>query len=301
MSVYRESSSLETLLDAGLVQQLRRIELRTRRVVDADLLGSYRSAFRGSGMLFSDLREYEPGDDVKSIHWKASARSGKVYVKSYEEERQLNVLLTLDVSSSTACGGPRSKHDRAREFAALISVLARLCGDALGLCLYGEGVLEFLPARAARSQFQAVMLRLLAERRLRPGSDTAGALRAIAERQRRRAVIFLLSDFFCPPFEEELRRLAARHDVICALLSDPADAQPPAAGIVEFIDAESGERCTRDLSREARRVLSEAHAGRVSELQALCRRSGADLLVVAEHPLQELARLMRERARRAGR
>ena len=126
------------LLRPGIVTELKRLQLRTRRSLNADIMGNYRSAFRGSGLVYSDLREYQPGDEVKSIHWKASARTGRVYVKSYEEDRQLRIVLCLDISRSTLFGKATSKQDKILEFAALIALLAQNNQDALGVCLFSS-------------------------------------------------------------------------------------------------------------------------------------------------------------------
>ena len=295
----RAESGLSAILSPAMLSELRRIELRSRRAIDSTLAGNYRSAFRGSGLVFSDLREYQPGDDVKHIHWKATARTGKVFIKSYDEERLLNIMLAVDISRSTAFGKERSKHRRALEFAALITMLAAQNKDAAGLCLFGDQVLEYLPPSARRAQIHKIISAVLAPRELAGGTDIASALRHIRTHQRRSAVVFVVSDFFSPPFEEELRYLSRRHDVILCLLADSLDYELPKAGIVEFMDAESGKRLHLDTS--AARLnshLKEQHEKRRLELRVLAQSVEADFLDLEGNSLSALASLMHRRTAR---
>ena len=279
--------------------EVKRLEIRTRRILNQDVSGKYRSAFRGAGLIYSDLREYQPGDEVKNIHWKASARTGKVYVKSYEEDRSLNILLAVDVSNSTNFGVPRTKHIKAFEFAAVISMLAQKNGDALGICLFSDIIEEYRRPRRSRSQFQKIMFSLLSRRRLKPATSLKGALDYLSRHQKKTAVIFVVSDFHCPPFADELRRLAFKHDVICVSLEDALDCEMPKAGIAEFVDAETGERRLFDTSsRRARRRLKELYARRDDLLAGLCRSAGVDLIKLTDNSLTPLAQLMRQRLRR---
>ncbi len=290
---------INAIFNPTLLAELKRIELRTRRRISADLAGRYRSAFRGSGLLYADLREYQPGDDVKSIHWRASARSGTVYVKSYEEERQRTVLLAVDVSRSTAIGAPRSKHHKTLEFAALVSTLAARSGDNIGLCLFSDRVREYLRPSKARSQLQRILLTLLSDQELDPATNIAAALDIIRERQRRNALIFVVSDFLTPPFEESLRWLSSGHEVVCVLVEDGSDESLPAAGLVEFEDPESGWRLTFDTSSpRARRALSEHRRARIAQLRELCLRSRADFVSFADNPLAPLRELMTRKIQR---
>lgn len=281
------------ILDSKLVSELRRMELRTRRSIDSDLMGRYRSAFRGSGLVFDEVREYQPGDDVKKIHWKVTARSGEVYVKSYTEDRQLTVILAVDISSSTLFGGTKTKYRRALEFSALISMLARQNQDRIGLCLFSDQVEEYIPPGKSRAQFQRILLALMAKRTLRKGTNVAAALNYVNQRQRRASIIFVVSDFLCAPYEQELRHLSYRHDVISVLIEDEVDERMPSAGIVEFEDAESGKRILIDTSSAAARtVLQSMHARRVQEIRDCCKASATDFIAVRDNPLRPLAQLM---------
>ena len=293
------AAGVSALLSPAMLSELRRIELRSRRAIDSTLAGVYRSAFRGSGLVFSDLREYQPGDDVKHIHWKASARTGRVFVKSYDEERLLNIVLAVDISRSTAFGKERSKHRRAIEFAALVTMLAAQNRDAAGLCLFGREVHEFLTPSARRAQIHRIISCLLSPPELSQGTSLAAALRHIRMHQRRAAVVFVVSDYISPPFEEELRFLSRRHDVILCMLADELDYELPRAGIVEFADAESGERIMLDTSRDKLAVwLRAQHERRRLEMRSLAQSCQADFLDLEGNPLSALASLMHRRTAR---
>ncbi len=297
-------AAFEQLVSPSLLAEAKRVELVTRRKIDTGLVGNYRSAFRGSGLLFADVREYQPGDDVKHIHWKVSARTGKVFVKSYEEDRQLRILLALDISSSTAAGAFnasafRSRQQRAIECASLLTLLAAKSDDAVGLALFSNRVEEYIPPRKKRLQTQSILLSLMRKRGLTPATDIKAVLSHLHKQERRPLVLFVISDFYSAPFEQELRSLSFKHDVILTLIDQAADQDLVDCGIVEFEDAESGKRTLIDTSnpncRSAIRKLSES---RVQALKAMCERCSVDLLRIRDNPIGPLAELMRLRTSR---
>ncbi len=294
-----QAQGLELARATSLLAEMGRLELITRRTVDADLIGNYRSAFRGSGLLFSDIREYQPGDDVRRIHWKATARSNRAYVKSYEEDRQLRILVALDTSNSTGVHTPpfTSRHLRALEFSALITLLAAKSGDSLGLMLFSDQVELYFPPSKSRLQGKKVLYELTASRELRHATNIAQALRHIREREKRSSLIFLISDFFSPPFEDELRALAFRNDVVAVMLDDPRSALLPDVGLVELEDAETGQRRIVDSSM-ARQRLEQLKEERYRRLYELCSRVGADLVRLEGSPLRPLRELMQQRTNR---
>ena len=290
---------ISDLIAPNLAAEVRRIELQTRRSVRSEMLGQYRSAFRGNGLIFSELRAYEPGDEIKKIHWKATARTGKVQVKSYDEERHLNVVVAVDLSPSTIFGGARTNGAKALEFAALIAILARTNGDSLGLCLFGDRVVHYTPPRRARTQTERILLSLLEAEPVTGSTDVGGALRFIHERQRRPAIVFVASDFIAPPFGSDLAALAARHDVVCVALRDRLDSALPSAGLVSFCDPESGAVSDVDTSSlEVQAALKRAQDLRISGVRAACDRAGAALIEIDADPLTPLAQLMNRRAAR---
>jgi len=290
-----------TLLDPSLMGELRRLELRTRRNLSADVVGSYRSAFRGSGLVFADLREYEPGDDVKSIHWKATARSQKVFVKSYHEDRNVNLLLCVDVSASTFFGTPKMLHKRAFEFAACIALMAQQSGDAVGLLLFGNDIEFFVPPRSGRRAIQHVLLTLLSPRSPSKGTNISAAITHLLTHQKRRSIVFITSDFHAPPFAADLKKLAFRHEVILAHLGYEDPCFFPRSGLTVFTDPESGEEVSVDLSsaavREAlRKKLHEHWLG----LCEVARTTQSDLIHLGERVLPPIIELMKRRTEHRG-
>lgn len=290
----------------SLAAQVRRVELIARRSVDADLLGRYHSAFRGTGLVFSELREYQPGDEIRNIHWKATARTNRVYVKSFIEERQQRVLIGIDRSASTAAlarhpsTGAVSASERARECGALLAILASLSQDPLGMFSFSEGIERYLTPSRRRSQARVVLAELLAARPLIKRTDIRKTLSEVLERERRRSLLFLLSDFYSrQPFEGELRAVALRHDLVLVNVESALTETLPEAGLVRFVDPESGASMLIDTSHQATREALRARArARRRELSELAVRVGADLMHLDSDPVVALSTLMAQRKRR---
>lgn len=278
--------------------ELRRIQLRSRRLVTGDLMGQYRSAFRGTGLVFTDIREYQPGDDVKHIHWKATARTGKVFVKSYEEDRQLRVLVAVDVSASMRALNQFSGYMKAVEFVATVGALAQRGNDLIGLSLFADKPLAYLPPKSGAKRTQQILASLMNEQGSHHSTDLATALREISLTLRKPSIIFILSDFLCPPFETELRTLSTIHDVVLVQIESPLH-QGDAVGLVTFTDAETGEQVVVDTSNPTVRQqwsnALEAQRLRLRETAQSCR---ADHIVISDSVIRPLVRLMRERSRR---
>jgi uncharacterized protein (DUF58 family) len=298
------SSISAPLLDPAILAEARRLELRTKRAIDADTVGNFRSSFKGSGLSFAELREYEPGDDIRRIDWKASARSNRTYAKSYIEERSLSIVLALDCSSSTQFGlgelrTQKTPHQLALSFAALITLIARHAGDAVGLLKFSDCIEDFIAPARKRSQIQRVLNSVLNERTNTASTDINAALIGLTTRLKRRSLIFIISDFFTPPFQENLRALSARHDVICAQISSAETASLPDVGIVEFKDAESEERIIIDTgSVDGRNSLKARLTKHSDETRRTCITSGAEWLALKENPVVAIRELMARRNRR---
>jgi uncharacterized protein (DUF58 family) len=291
--------TFDSIISASNLAEIRRIELRSRRSVDSNLAGQYRSAFRGSGLVFNDIREYMPGDDVKHIHWKVTARSGKVYIKSYEEDRELNIVIALDISSSTTAGSVKSKYRRGLEFCGIVSMLAKMSQDSLGLCMFSDKIEKYLPVSKSRTQIKRILLELLEERRHTPSTNLAEALTYLSQNLKRNSVVFVISDFFSPHYLDELRLLSMKHDVIAVMLEDQLDYNLPDAGLVEFQDAESGEYMLLDTSnKKVREKLAAHHEKRLADWRETCRKAGCDFIEIKEKPLWALSRLMQRRNKR---
>ncbi len=292
-----------------LLRRVRRIEIRTRKLVTETLAGSWHSAFRGRGMEFAEVREYQPGDDVRTIDWNVTSRSTrpdrKLYVKVFDEERELTVMLLADVSGSTAFGtGERLKREVMAELAALLAFAAIRNRDRVGLVRFSDRIDLYVPPRGGTTHALRVVREVLAAPRRRGGTDLAGALEYLLRVQRKPAVVFLLSDLLADDFERPLRLAARRHDLVVLEVRDPAEERLPRIGPVLLEDAETGERRTIDLSsRGVREALARAAAERRERNMAALRRAGVDHAVIDasaswERPLLALLRRRAARARR---
>lgn len=281
------------MLPAELIAEIKRLEIRSRRRVDTDLIGGYQSAFRGSGLTYQDLREYAPGDEIRHIHWKASARSGKTYVKSYTEDRELRVMLLVDVSRSLAF---KDYRQRAAFFSAAVAMLALANQDSVGLITFGEKVQKTFPPKRGRHHIQAIIAEILATPADAAASNLAAALEYTQKLVRRSSVIFIISDFLCPPFGEQLKRLARRHDIIGTMIGARDDLRLPPGVLIELRDAEGHGKILID-SRRVGAVLAQEEARR-SALRKLMASSGADLIELETSSLRPLRNLMSERQKR---
>jgi uncharacterized protein (DUF58 family) len=268
-------------------------------MVSGDMLGAYRTAVKGSGLVYSDLREYQPGDDVKHIHWKATARTDKVVVKSYDEERQLRVLVAIDVSSSLAAPLHSPLLERALEFTSLIATLSQRGNDLLGACLFSDSIETFIPPSSSPGRHQKVLtlLQRSAENRgLRKPTNLQGVLRALQSSLKQPTLLFLLSDFLTPPFDAELSKLAAKHDVILVHLEQPLGVLPR-GGMVSFTDAESGKIVTVDSSSPTVRIAwKNLIDERRDALHSIAEQCSVDLIHLKDSALVPLTQLMVARA-----
>jgi uncharacterized protein (DUF58 family) len=204
---------------AEVLRQVRRIEVRTRRLVDSRFAGEYRSLFKGQGMEFAEVREYQPGDEVRSIDWNVSARMGRPFVKRYVEERELTIMLALDLSGSSRFGTrARFKHDLAVELAGVLALAAVRNNDRVGLMLFSDRVEHALPARKGRKHALRLIRDLLTVEPKGRGTSMAAAVDRLMRLLPHRSVVFLASDFIAADVEKPLARLAQRHDVIAVTL-----------------------------------------------------------------------------------
>jgi uncharacterized protein (DUF58 family) len=258
---------------AELLARIRRIEIRARRLVASRMLGEYHSVFRGRGIEFSEVRPYEPGDDVRAIDWNVTARMGAPYIKKYVEERELTVMLVVDVSASSAFTTTgTSKRELAAEVAATLAFSAAANNDRVGLIAFAEGVEEYIPPAKDRRHVLRIIRELLYLEPQTRGTNIAAALAYLARVTRRRAIVFVLSDFFDEGYEKQLRAAAARHEIVAITLSDPRESELRDVGLLDLADAETGARVVVDTSDRATR---ETYAWRATEARARRRRSFA--------------------------
>lgn len=232
------------MLAKDLLAKVRKIEIRTRRIVDELTAGAYLSVFKGRGIEFSEVREYTPGDDVRDIDWNVTARSGVAHIKKYAEEREMTVLLAVDVSRSCAFGSRAvEKKEKMAEAAALLALSAVRNHDKAGLLLFSDQPELYLPPKSGRTHVLRLIREMLAYEPKHAGTDLAAAMESLTRSLKKRAVIFVISDFASDQdYDRELKILAKRHDVIMIRVTDPLEhALPPVPGL-ELSDAENGSR-----------------------------------------------------------
>jgi len=278
-----------------LLESVRRIEVRTNRLVNDMMVGAYLSHFKGRGMDFEELREYIPGDDVRDIDWNVTHRMGRPFVKRFREERELAAVLAVDVSASSAFGsGNRTKREFAAEVAATLAISAARNGDKVALLLFTEKAELFVPPRKGRRQILRLVREMLTFQPKHRGTDIPAALMFLNHVLHRRAIVFLLTDFLHSEVRadaelraqhgrrdviQELGLTNTRHDLVCLHLHDPRENDLPDAGLLTVEDAETGELMELDSGRySVRDRYATTNAGRLAELDRALNRTGVDTL-----------------------
>ena len=305
------------MISPELIRTIRYIQLRTRRAVTTAFAGEYRSVFRGQGMEFDEVREYQPGDDVGSIDWNVTARTGRPHVKRFVEERELTVFFMVDVSASGRFGSAgKAKTEVAAELAALVSFAAARQNDRVGLLAFSDRIELFVPAKKGITHVLRIVREILSIRPAGAGTDLAGAMRYLNLVLRRRAIVFLISDFLASEpaalsapaagapiaVTTDLRMAARRHDLIAASIFDPREAELPAAGMIELEDAESGRLTLLDTgSRRVRRDYERRASERRAALTRQLRELGIDEIPIRTDAgwVDRLVSFFRMRERRA--
>lgn len=284
-----------------LDQRLRQLQLRTRYPVEHLLTGEYRSAFKGRGLDFDEICPYYPGDEVRTIDWNVTARTGRPHIRRYIEERELIVWLVVDASASCRITAPgRTKWDAMHELAALLTLSATQNHDRVGMILWSDQIEQILPPRQGRLHALRLLADLLAIQPCHLGSDPAPALEALLHLSRRRVLVLLLSDFLFDIDREQLGAVAFRHDLVGIAVNHPSEVAPPPCGLAAVRDSETGETLVADLGpsgRDACRNTFDARRARLRDEFAAVR---ADLLELDTHSdcAEELARFFRHRLRR---
>lgn len=292
------------MLDANrILSKIRRLELKTRGLVDAAFAGQYRSVFKGRGMNFEEVREYQPGDEIRSIDWNVTARLGTPFVKKFTEERELTVMLVVDVSASGSFGSVElSKRELAAEVASVIAFSAIRNNDKVGLLLFSDHVELFIPPKKGRVHTLRLIREILFFEPAGKNTVPTEALRYLNRVLTRRAVVFLVSDFQADGYERELAVTARRHDLIAIPVLDPNEESLPDVGIVTFEDAETGEQIEIDTSDSAVRAAYAHMAERRAEALAhQFRRKRIDSIPLHTHQdyIPALRTFFRTRERRA--
>jgi uncharacterized protein (DUF58 family) len=293
------------MLAREVLEKVRRIEIQTRRMVTDAMAGEYHSIFKGRGMEFAEVREYMLGDDIRTIDWNVTSRTGSLHVKKFTEERELTVLLMLDSSGSSDFGTrSRFKRELAAEMGALLAFSAIRNNDRVGALVFTDDVEMYVPPRKGRSHVLRVIRDLLYFEPKGRGTNLARACEYLNRITRKRAVVFLLSDFLDAGFEKPLRVAARKHDLISIFISDPAEREIPGMGLVELEDAETGGRLLLDTSNEkAMAAYQRAALERDREKHEELRAMGIDVIDVEtavpyDRPLFEFFRMRSRRLRR---
>ena len=288
------------MLSKELLKEVGRIEIRTRQLVDSLYSGSYKSVFKGHGMEFAGIRQYYRGDDFRSIDWKVSARSGNLHIREHTEERELQVIIALDLSGSMAFGsGSKEKRESSVEFAAVMSLAAERNNDRAGICLFTDRVEKYVPPAKGKSH----VLRLIRDLSFfipqNKGTNLSAALDFLNSTLSRRSVIFLVSDGInAGSIERQLKVTAAKHDLIIVNVRDPREKVIPDIGMIEVANPETGEEFILDTSnKKVVEELLKAQKKQDEQFEKICRNSGVDLiqLVAGESVAKPVVKLFAQR------
>ncbi len=279
-------------------QRLRRLQIRCRHPVEHLLAGEYRSVFKGCGIEFEELREYQPGDDYRAIDWRSLARTGRPHVRRYIEQREQSFLLAVDVSASGLFGSSqRTKRDAAEEAASLLAWSAARNRDRVGLLLFTDQVELYLPPARGRNHVLRALSELARFQPRHKPTDLVPVLNFIGQVGRKRGIVFLFSDFLCDGYDEALRVLSRRHDLTAVLVRDPAEQVMPAGGLVQLRDAETGRQrlVDADVTNLLCRETSPA-----ARIEALCRSAEIDFFELGPQVdcVETLSAYFRRRQRR---
>ncbi|MEO6951269.1 MAG: DUF58 domain-containing protein [Polyangia bacterium] len=273
------------MLTRELLKKIRRIEIVTARQAQNLLAGAYHSVFKGLGMAFSEVRQYQPGDDVRMIDWNVTARMDDAYVKLFVEEREMTVMLLVDASGSEGFGSrEQKKREVAAELAAVLAFSAIKNNDRIGLVIFTDRVERFVPAMKGRKHVLAIVSEILTFQPSSKKTDLRAPLELLVRMMRRHAVAFLVSDFVVDggiaSYEKALRIANRRHDVVPVTITDPLEEELPALGLASFEDLETGELITFDTSGPGRARFAALVGKEKREREALFRRLSMDSVAV---------------------
>ena len=290
------------MIPRELFAKIKQIEIRTKGLVNEVFGGEYHSAFKGQGIEFSEVRPYQIGDEIRSIDWNVSARTGETYVKIFEEEREQTVVLVVDVSGSENFGTTsKFKKEIAAEICAIVGFSAIKNGDKVGLLLFSDVVELFVPPKKGRRHVLRMIRDLFAHKPASKGTDLSLALNHLLRVLRRHSIVLILSDFMDSGYETPLKMLARRHDVVGIHLLDPREQNIPDVGLLELTDAETGETVVIDTaSTHARHLISENMYSQQMELAALLKRASVDRVEIRtdESYVEPLVSFFRRRNKR---
>ena len=288
-----------------LLAKVRKIEIRTRRLVEELTGGAWHSVYKGRGIEFSEVREYTPDDDVRDIDWNVTARMGTPYIKKYAEERELTVILAVDASASLSFGKTGStKRDEAAEIAALLALSAIRNNDKVGLLVFTDKTELWLPPKSGKSHVLRLIREMLAFEPESKGTDIGHAMDSLARNLKRKAVIFLISDFITDkPYEKQLKVLNMRHDLAAVRITEKMEIELPKLSMLSLEDAETGEISWFDAaSSKMRKLFGKRVEEKRNSVAELFRRAKVDVveLTCGEDPSLPLMNFFRMRKRKNG-
>ncbi len=294
------------MIPQEIIQKIKKVHIRTSRAVNTLMAGQYKSVFRGTGMEFEEVREYAPGDDVKSIDWKVSARLGRPFVKRYREERELIVMLLVDLSASGRFGTrENTKQEIAAETAAILAFNAIRNNDKVGAILFTDEVERYIPPQKGSGHVWRVIKEIFAHRPRRSGTDISEAVGFLGRVCRKRSVAFVISDFILPPgrdvVDRQMRSTARTHELIPVLISDPGDFNLPPGGLITVRDLESGHLVQLDAFHpKTRRAFEQRQAQAYESIRQAFKTADMDCIEIdtATDASDALTRYFRYRERK---
>ena len=290
------------MLPKEVLENIRRIEIGTKGLVNEIFSGEYHTVFKGRGMEFAEVREYIPGDDIRNIDWNVTARTGAPFVKIFSEERELSVMLLVDMSRSGTFGTHyRMKDEVAIEICALLAFSAMKNNDKVGLLIFTDKIEKFIPPRKGREHVLRVLREIVYHEPQNSGTNLKTALDYLLRVIKRNSVVFVLSDFMDEGYEKSLRVASTKHDVIAIKVTDPLEEELPDAGLISLFDAESGENIVIDSSdRNVRNSYMAERQAQREYLEKMFRKINLDYvtIITSESYVEPLYKFFRQRAKR---
>lgn len=263
---------------AEIFKKVRKIEIKTRGLVNQVFAGQYHSMFKGRGMAFSEVREYQYGDDIRNIDWNVTARFNHPYIKIFDEERELTVMLLIDVSGSNQFGThTRFKQEAMTEIAAVLAFSAIKNNDKVGVIFFSDKIEKFIPPKKGASHILRIIRELVDFKASSNKTDIAGALRYLTNVIKKRSTVFVISDFIDEGYENAMKIARGKHDLIALRISDQREAEMPNVGLIQLLDNETGQKRWIDTSDDALRYAYKVNfARKQQEINAILRRAGVD-------------------------
>lgn len=290
------------MLSPELLKQIKKIQLKAGHLANSSMVGEYSSAFKGLGMEFDEVREYVPGDDVRQIDWNVTARMRVPYIKTFKEEREMTLILLVDVSPSQRFGTEEKfKKEQAAELAAVLAFLAIKNNDKVGLIAFSDHIEKYIPPKKGRSHVWNIIREIISHKSTGKSTDINGALDYLMKIRKQKAMCFLISDFIAKDFEKNMRVVGKRHEFICAKVSDKREHHLPDCGFVQFFDKESGAVKIIDTSnKKVRDAYEQEFFKREEHLQTLFRKAGIDYFNIYTHEsiVNPLMTYMKKRERK---